>query len=693
MPDVVNNPSQRLSFEGIRRSLILAAATLMLAACGGDESSSTPLVTVPITPTPSPPTPMPTSTLLSAARAFPAMPRDTVELLQRRGGTSVTFGSGTPFNDLEYTAFDTDYMEGETTGFDTFLPVDPSRSVPGENEIKLINAVNNVDLDFTYAGQRGDRIILGTAEIASPFFLRGTDGADNDFVVITNFDYTSGYIQLRGASSDYGLLSCTLADGCASDGYFLFHTAGTQPDLIAFIARCDALALPISGSAPRNPLALCNSSRQLSLNDPAQFRYATPVLATPALAANAIQFGTTGREVVGGVTTDPAGNTYVVGASDGNLDVQASADNEIFVTRTNADGTQDWAREIALANGSLFFDAIADAEHVYAVGRTLSALPGFTNAGRWDGIIVKIRTSDGSIAAMTQFGNEGLDGFGNVILDDAGNLFVSGAGSPPGPAGTDPNHLVAKYRASDLSRVWTQIVAPNATGQIFVAEAWGGLSYVPGATPGDGRLVAGGWYMSAGGANGFLEVWEGLNTAAPTRTATTTIASPNNQADWVLDNVVDANGNVYAVGFTTGSLAGTARGAGDAYIVRYDRNLANPIFVQLGTAQSDSFRRLRIDASDNLYAVGYSYGDFARPNASSTRESGDIILQKFDRNLNVLGALQFGTPQEERGYLDLRGSSLTIGGMTEAALGRTSAGSFDVFIARVDATTMQLRPR
>jgi len=669
----------------VRRTAAIAAAIALsaLAACG--EGGSTPAAAPPAA------TPSPGNSLLAAARAFPAMPRDTAQLAQARGGNSVTFASGTPFNDLEYTIFDTDYMEGETSGFDTFMPVDPSRAVPGENQIKLINAVNNVDLDTSYAGQKGDRIILGTAEIASPFFLRGSDGIDNDYVVITNFDYTAGHIQLRGSAADYGLVLCTTADGCASNGYFLFHIAGTQPDLIAFISRCDDLALPLSGATPRNPRALCNATGMLSLTDPNQFRFATPVSTTPAVASGAFQLGTNGRDIVGGVATDPAGNTCVVGATDGSFDGGAAADNRIFIARTNADGTRGWTRDIVMTNGSLLFDVTADAEHVYAVGRTLGALPGFTSAGRWDGIIVKVRISDGTIAAMTQFGNEGLDGFGNVTLDDAGNLYVSGAGSLPGPAATDPNHLVAKFRASDLSRVWTQIVPPNATGQIFVAEAWGGITYVPGASPGNGRLVTGGWYMSAGGANGFLEVWEDLSSAIPTRVASTVIASANNQADWVLDNAVDAAGNIYAVGFTTGALDGAHRGNGDAYIVRFDRNLANPLYRQVGTAQSDAFRRLRIDPAGNIYAVGYSYGDYAGPNASTNRQSGDIIVQKFDTGLNLLGALQFGTPHEDRAYIDLRGTTLTVGGMTEGAMARASSGSFDAFFARLDTATLTFR--
>jgi hypothetical protein len=83
---------------------------------------------------------------------------------------------GLPFNDLEYTVFDTDYIDGETNGYDTFMPVDPSEPVPGADLIKITNTTGSSDLDSTYSGQGGDRLVLGTAEIASPFFLRGRGG-------------------------------------------------------------------------------------------------------------------------------------------------------------------------------------------------------------------------------------------------------------------------------------------------------------------------------------------------------------------------------------------------------------------------------------------------------------------------------------------------------------------------------------
>ncbi len=670
----------------------------VLVACGGGDSSSPTAPTTASTPAPASSAPPAASSLQQLAATFPAMPKDIGELVAQRGSTAGTFSSGLPFNDLEYTVFDTDYIDGETNGYDTFMPVDPSLAVPGADRINVITTTGNVRLDTTYGGQRGDRIILGTAEHISPFFLRGSDGVDNDYAVITSFDYSFGHIQLKGAAADYGLIRFGAAENCKTEGWYLFHTAGAQPDLVAFIFRCDALP-PLAGSSndtPQSSKALCNATETLSLTDANQFRFAASVSSTVAVPNGQVQFGTSGKEVVGGITTDAAGNQYVVGLTDGSFTGGATADNRVFVARINADRTRGWTYELALPNGSLLWDAVTDDEFIYAVGRTLGAVPGFTSAGRWDGIILKIRLADGTLATSHQWGNEGLDGYGNVVLDDAGNLYVSAQGSPAGASGIDDQHLIARHRRSDLGNVWRQIVAPQDGGPKLVSESWGGLTYVPGSAPGQGRLVAGGWFMAVQGgnaeANGFIEVWSDLHLATPRRIASTMVASPGAQADWVLDNAVDAAGNIYAVGYTSGSLQGSVRGKGDAYIVRYDANLQNPVFRQLGTAEADAFRRLEIDAGGNLYAVGYTYGDYARSNADPDRRTGDVIVQMFDANLNSVAALQFGTPHEDRGHAHLRAGRLHVGGMTEAALAGVSAGSFDAFVVKVDKATLLIAP-
>jgi hypothetical protein len=688
----------------IKSTLLAIAIASTMVACGSGSDDPPPVPTTPPPPPPAPPPPppppaaVPEATLKQLAAKFPKMPKELVELIALRGPSSGTFSSGLPLNDLEYTLFDTDYIDGETNGYDTFMPVDPSQPFPGADQIKIVNATGNVTLDSTYGGQGGDRIILGTAEIANPFFMRGGDGVDNDYAVITSFNYKLGHIQLRGTAADYGLVRCTIAEGCATDGFYLFHTAGAQPDLVAFVFKCDDLPGTAGGNQPQTTKAMCNTNETLSLADSNQFKFATAVSTTVALSGQT-QIGTIGKEIVGGVATDTAGNQYLVGQTDGSFNGGAAADNRVFAARINADGSRGWVYELPIVNGSLFFDAITDSEHLYAVGRTLGALPGKTNAGRWDAIILKLRLTDGALVASSQWGNAGLDGYGNVVLDDAGNLFVSGAGSASNSdGGTDPFHLVAKYRASDLSNVWRQVVEPNYPGGRVIAssEAWGGLSYVASTTPGQGKLVAGGWFMGSGdggiSAQAFLEVWSDLHLATPRRSASTVIASPGVQADWVLDNAVDSAGNIYAVGFTSGSLQGPQLGAGDAYIVKYDANLQNPVFRQVGTAHADAFRRMRIDSADNIYAVGYTYGDYAGSNADANKRSGDVILQKFDRSLNPIASLQIGTPHEERSYMSYRNGTVYLGGMTEAALAGKNNGSFDAFVVKVDAQSMKVKP-
>ena len=67
------------------------------------------------------------------------------------------------------------------------------------------------------------------------------------------------------------------------------------------------------------------------------------------------------------------------------------------------------------------------------------------------------------------------------------------------------------------------------------------------------------------------------------------------------------------------------------------------------------------------------------------------MIQKLSPSLTSLGALQFGTPHEDRGYIDLRGDTLLIGGMTEAAMAGSNRGAFDLFAVKGSASSLLLR--
>lgn len=624
--------------------------------------------------------------LKDSAATFPPMPRGTADLIPFVQGYP-TFGSGAPFNDLDFTIFDTDYMDGENSGADVFMPVDPSDPFPGADKVKYIRCILNTDLNENYSSANADRVILGTHEINVPFFLRGTDGIDNDYAVIQHLDFEAGYIQLKGTHDDYELVYCTLDDGCQTEGWYLFYTANNNIDLIAFIYPCWDIEPAVSGSPPNNLNPICNSDSTLSLTNPKHFKYAQPIHTNITITAGISQFGNNGKEVIGGITVDYQGNSYLFGLTDGNLDGNTDAENEIFIIKLDINGNQQWITELPMKEGTMLKDGITDDQYLYVCGRTLGNLPGFSNAGKWDGIILKLDLENGQTVASDQWGNDGIDGYGNIEQDDNGNIFVSAQGSPSGIGGTDDVYLVAKHKKSDLSNIWRELNAPNATGFIASAEAWGGLTYVPRQLPGDGRLIAGGWYFSATGANAFVSVYENLNSINPTRSYSEIINTSGIRADWVLDNAVDSQGNIYVAGFTTGNLGSAPLGEGDAYIIKYSPQLKNPVCQQFGTNKSDLIRKLIIN-DDTLYTIGYTYGNYIGNNSDPNQLSGDIFIQKLDVNLNLLDAVQFGTPHEDRGFGCIRDNNLWVGGMTEGFMVGNNLGSFDGFLTALKTTDL-----
>jgi Secretion system C-terminal sorting domain/Beta-propeller repeat len=630
--------------------------------------------------------------LKKAAATFSAMPEKAFDLIPYIPSNNLppVIASGSPINDLEWTMFDSDYIDGETDGYDVFYPVDPGDQFPGSNRVKMIECASKIHTSEQYSGANGDRIILGIAALSYPFFTKGTDNIDNDFCIIQHFDYRNGHIQLNGSASDYGLVFADKTiDSVATTGYYLFYTANGNMDLIAFIFPCNKL---FGDQNPSFTNAFCNSTNSLSLTNPNQFKYAKPISNSPSIPNGIAQVGTNGKDVVSRITVDYKGNIYLFGLTDGNFDNGLEATNELFVSKTSPEGKLLWVAELPASEGSMLFDAETDSNFVYAVGRTYGSLPGFQNKGKWDGVILKIDINNGTIVNIEQFGTSVIDGFGNIELDDNGNLYVSGAGSSLNTTGLgDPNFILAKYNKNTLNQIWlaAEPVLPNSNRS---TEAWGGITYIPSSIPGQGKIVVGGWFanntVGTAGSDGFLCLFTNLNASYPTKSNCTVVSSNGFNADWVWGNTADTAGNIYAVGYTTGNMQGTNKGNGDAYIVKYDSNLSNPIFKQIGTPLAESFREINIDSQGNIFVSGFTYGNWVGNNQDSSNLSADVIIQKYDANLNLLAQKQFGTPSEERGFLKVKDNYIFVGGMTEGCMASKNQGSFDGYILALNASDL-----
>ncbi|MCK5606380.1 SBBP repeat-containing protein, partial [Candidatus Pacearchaeota archaeon] len=75
---------------------------------------------------------------------------------------------------------------------------------------------------------------------------------------------------------------------------------------------------------------------------------------------------------------------------------------------------------------------------------------------------------------------------------------------------------------------------------------------------------------------------------------------------------VDANGNSYVTGNTSGDLAGTGHaGLYDVFMTKYDTS-GNPLWIkQFGSANHDYGSGIAVDANGNSYVTGSTYDDLA----------------------------------------------------------------------------------
>ncbi len=176
---------------------------------------------------------------------------------------------------------------------------------------------------------------------------------------------------------------------------------------------------------------------------------------------------------------------------------------------------------------------------------------------------------------------------------------------------------------------------------------------------------------------------------------------------------VDALGNVYIDGYfsatslTFGSTTLTSNDAtGSAYfIAKYDSS-GNPLWANGGEgAQSDNFDGIAVDANNNIYAVGFfnqdsiTFGSYTFYNTSHNQINGYAVCDfvKYDGTGNVLWAYSAGGSVKDGVFGDYavgiaikNGNIYTTGIFSSDSItfGNTSLaianhGDFDVFVAKL----------
>ena len=145
---------------------------------------------------------------------------------------------------------------------------------------------------------------------------------------------------------------------------------------------------------------------------------------------------------------------------------------------------------------------------------------------------------------------------------------------------------------------------------------------------------------------------------------------------------VDASGNAYISGNTSGSFGGTNAGRYDAFLTKFDASGNELWSQQIGTSSDDLSRSVAVDASGNAYISGWTGGSLGGTSAGIT----DAFLSKFDASGNELWSQQIGTSSGDVSYsmaVDATGNAY-ISGYTEGSLYGTNAGGQDAFLIKYE---------
>ncbi len=354
-----------------------------------------------------------------------------------------------------------------------------------------------------------------------------------------------------------------------------------------------------------------------------------PVRGEPAYPVAWSRVLSTARyDVSHGVATDPAGNVFISGATQGSIGAPNAGDFDPFLTKYDSSGTLLWSRQFGASSDdesrALAVDSLGNA---YIGGFTLGGSLAAPAAGSFDAFVAKYDPTGNQLWAR-QFGTSAGDSISGMTVDAAGNLYITGRehGNLAANNAGAVDVFVAKYDTLG-NEIWTRQLGTggNDLSQSIAVDATGNL-YVAGYTEGN----LGG--TNAGDYDSFLLKYDSLGSLLWSRQLGTSAF------DFSSSVAVDPLGNPYVAGGTSGNLSGTSSGASDITVAKYDSAGNLTWIAQLGTTRDDSGASIALDALGNAYVTGITGGSLAAPRFGVN----DPFLLKYDSLGNLLWKTQVG---------------------------------------------------
>jgi hypothetical protein len=329
-----------------------------------------------------------------------------------------------------------------------------------------------------------------------------------------------------------------------------------------------------------------------------------------------------------------------------------------------------WAKTVVTSSHkSLFFSAIRDgAGNIYAVGyqngsSTYDYGSGVTATGSVNNsfdpcaVIVKYSATGTPLWARTVSGTS-LEGsqFTAAAVDSAGNIYAVGwqkgtqtytygAGvSATGVAGTGyQNSVIVKYNAAGVAQ-WARTIGGSS---IFGNNGFLGVT-----VDASDNVYASGYHVGMGVTYSGLSTGMGGNAVVVKYSTAGTAQWAAAGNGYFYSIVADSSGNVYAAGslltttpFNFGNgVSAQGVASENAVLVKFS-SAGTPQWARTIVSGSNTsvFYSVAIDASNNLYATGYQYGNLAFTYGTGISITGphitnNINLVKYDSAGNAIFA-------------------------------------------------------
>lgn len=424
----------------------------------------------------------------------------------------------------------------------------------------------------------------------------------------------------------------------------------------------------------------------------------------------AVGFGLAGQQQAFGITTDAAGNAYVVGGFTGQLPVAGSGvpplisqgGSDAFVVKLDPAGTPVWYKSYGSAQiyeqaSSVAVDPQGNIIVAGYFDGTVNFGGGALNtAGNLDIFVAKLDPMGNQIWAK-RFGDGASQYAVDVAVDGSGNVFLLtrgfgttdfGGGALPS-AGTFDVYL-AKLDMNG-AYVWQKRFGGPMDDDGAAVTVDGSNNVIIAGTMQETLDFGGGALNTQGG----FDVYVAKFTNAGVHSWSKRYGDAANQL--AVDVDADMAGNIYVGGGFEGTInfgpgAMTALSATDSFLAKLDMNGTGMLSKRYGAAGSEiASYAVKASPTGDVYFAGAITGamDFGK-GPLPPGGGADVFLLRLDSSLNPLWTQRFGLTQNQypRSLTTHMGGDVMVAGYFEGNMpvgmnNLTSQGVFDVWAARL----------